>query len=212
MESEGGSILKWPSEIGSVSRETLDRLQSYEAMLQRWNRRINLVGRNDNSDFWTRHILDCAQLVMHVDHAEKWIDLGAGAGLPGLVCAIVSNELSPKTRFTLVESDQRKSIFLTQAAAHLGINIDVKRDRIEAIDPEAFDVISARALAPVSNLFNYAERLSHSQTIMLFLKGRHVSQELTEASENWHSLVETHPSLSDPSGKILKITKLQRRI
>jgi len=205
MGTEGGSILNWPSEIGSVSRETMDQLQSYETMLLHWNNRINLVGRNDTSDFWNRHIVDSAQLLIHLDQAKNWIDLGSGAGLPGLICAIISSELSPQTHFTLVESDQRKSIFLTQAAARLGINVDVKRDRIEAIDPEPFDVISARALAPVSDLFKYAEKFAHDQTTMLFLKGQQASQELTQASENWHSQVETHPSL-------LKITKLQRRI
>lgn len=212
MGTEGSRILNWPKELPSVSRETFDRLQSYEAFLLRWNNRINLVGKNEIFDFWNRHIIDSAQLMMHVEHTENWIDLGSGAGLPGLVCAIISKELSPRTCFSLVESDQRKSVFLNQAAIHLGLKIKVHQDRIEAIPSDRFDVISARALAPINKLFRYAEKFTHDQSVMMFLKGQHASRELTEASEHWHSQVETYPSLSDPSGKILKITKLQRRI
>lgn len=189
----------------------MDRLQSYEALLTHWNARINLVGRNDLSHFWGRHIIDSAQLFTHAPHPGSWIDLGSGGGLPGIVCAIVAGERSPRTHFTLVESDERKSVFLNHAANHLGLKINVRRARIEALPQEHFDIISARALAPVKKLFSYADKFTHAQTTMLFLKGQNASRELTEASEDWHNQTETYPSLSDPSGKILKITKLQSR-
>lgn len=195
----------------SVSRGTLKRLQVFQALLEQWNVRINLVSRNETSDLWNRHIIDSAQIFSHRGNAKTWIDLGSGGGLPGLVCAIIAEETAPEISFTLVEADQRKSIFLSQAAHHLDLTVDVKRCRIEEIPPKQFDIISARALASVPKLLSYSENLTHPDSVLLFLKGKNASHELTEASEDWHIQTEILPSLSDPSGKILKITNVQRR-
>lgn len=190
----------------------MERLQSYLSLLQHWNKRINLIGRGNDDDPWNRHIIDSAQLMNYWHEAESWIDLGSGGGLPGLVCAIIAKESHPELRFTLVESDQRKSIFLSQAAHHLDLKIDVRRTRIDSMPVEQFDVISARALAPLSKLLGYSEKFVHPGSILVFLKGQQACHELTQASEDWHIDAETFSSLSDPTGKVFRITKLQRRI
>ena len=135
-----------------VSRETFARLETYVGLIQKWNPRINLVSRNSLDDLWIRHIEDSLQVARAIPMPDRWVDLGSGGGLPGLVAAILAAEESPDTRFTLIESDQRKSVFLRTVARECDLNVQVISDRIEKAKPQKADVLSARALADLTTL------------------------------------------------------------
>lgn len=189
-----------------VSRETFDRLALYVDLLDRWNQRINLVGRDTMGDVWRRHILDSAQLFRLIPpRARVLVDLGSGAGLPGLILAILG---VPEVH--LVESDQRKAAFLREALRVTGTKAQLHVQRIEAVPPFPADVVTARALAPLADLLGLAEPFLARSTICLFLKGKAADDELTRAEEAWKMRVERVPSASDPSGTILRLESLAR--
>ena len=166
-----------------VSRETLDTLRIYDALLRRWTQRINLVSPGSLPELWHRHIADSAQLLgLAPAGARTWTDLGAGAGLPGLVIAAMARDIS----LTLIESDRRKAAFLRHAAAEMGISISVHACRIEDAPRAAPDVISARALAPLPRLIDLAAPHAGPNTVFLLPKGARVDSELTAATRTWH--------------------------
>jgi 16S rRNA (guanine527-N7)-methyltransferase len=196
------------AELAGVSRETLARLKVYAAMLEDWGARHNLVSRSSMADLWRRHFWDSAQLVSLVPpEAQSLVDLGAGAGFPGLVLAECLRERG--MRFVLYEATQKKCRFLEAVAERLGLSVDVRCGRIEAAKPEPFDVVTARALAPMSQLLAYAQRFWSANTLGIFLKGRSVDNELTEARESWNMNVHKHLSRSDPSGAIVLVRELR---
>jgi 16S rRNA (guanine527-N7)-methyltransferase len=195
--------------LTGVSRETLDRLAAYVALLKSWNRRINLVGRTTLDDPWRRHVWDAAQLLPLIPpKARCLVDLGSGAGIPGLILAI----LGAPAAVHLVESDQRKCAFLHEAARQCGVTgaVTVHPKRIEAMPPLTADVITARALAPLPLLLDYAARFTAPHTTCLFLKGRQAEAELTEARNHWTITATTLPSVTDSGGVILKVEHLAR--
>lgn len=198
-----------PDEAGrrlAVSRETLDRLAVYLELLQRWQRRINLVGAATLADPWRRHILDSGQLWRFWPSGARVLaDLGSGAGLPGLVLAILG---APVTH--LIESDRRKAAFLREAARACGVGVTVHASRIEDVPSLQADVITARALAPLPVLLELAERHAKPGTMCLFLKGRTAANELTAARETWTMNLAREPSLSDPEGQIVIISEMNR--
>ncbi|WP_299983617.1 16S rRNA (guanine(527)-N(7))-methyltransferase RsmG [uncultured Ruegeria sp.] len=193
-----------------VSRETFDRLASYVALLERWNPRINLVSRNSLKDIWVRHIQDSIQVYRNADSARQWVDLGSGGGFPGMVCAIMAIEDAPRTRFTLVESDQRKSAFLRTVARESGANCRVISRRIEAIEPLDADVLSARALADLTMLMSFCDRHLSNDGAALLPKGETWEKELTEARKEWKFEAEPIRSLTEPQSVILKIRGVTR--
>jgi 16S rRNA (guanine527-N7)-methyltransferase len=188
-----------------VSAEILDRLEAYLAVLAKWNARINLVGPATLRDPWRRHILDSAQMVAHLPPG-RLADLGTGAGLPGLILAILGRE-----DVHLVESDQRKVAFLREAARITGANPTLYATRIEAMPALSAAVVTARALAPLDRLLDMAERFLGPETACYFLKGARVEDELTEARKSWQMEVELLPSLADEAGVIVKVTGIGRR-
>jgi 16S rRNA (guanine527-N7)-methyltransferase len=188
------------SERLGVSRETRERLAAYVALLTKWNGKINLVGPATLADVWRRHILDSAQIHDLVVGAAVLVDLGSGAGLPGLILAILGG---PQVH--LVESDVRKCAFLHEAARVTGTQVTVHNKRIEAMSPLEADVVTARALAPLVQLLDHASRFLKSSGKCVFLKGARQADELTEARKSWHMTVTERPSLSDPSGVILEV-------
>lgn len=193
-----------------VSRETMDRLLAYEALLRKWQKSINLVSAASLPELWRRHMLDSAQLLpLAPERALRWIDLGSGGGFPGLVIAILLRE-RPGFHMHLVESDQRKCVFLREAARIAEAPVTVHTVRIEtfAKEEEPADVVSARALAPLDRLFGWAAPLFGPDTIGLFLKGQGVQDELTLARESWIFDAELSPSQSDPQGSVLKVRGL----
>jgi 16S rRNA (guanine527-N7)-methyltransferase len=202
---------EFAAEFG-VSRETTERLESYASLLTRWNRRINLVSSATIADIWRRHFADSAQLLgLAPSGARTWIDLGSGAGLPGLVVAIIASELHPQLRLTLVESDARKAAFLAEAARITAVSVTVESTRLEFLPAVPHDVVSARALAPLPRLLDFAALFVGPGTTLLFLKGTNVESELTEASANWHSRVERFVSRTDPAATVLRLRELRPR-
>lgn len=194
-----------------VSRETFAALRALEALVQRWNPAINLVSKTTLPDLWSRHIVDSAQIfAFRPEGARTWVDLGSGGGFPGLVVAILARELAPDLTVTLVESDARKATFLRQAAQSLGLNVDVRSQRIESLPDLRADVLSARALAPLANLVAYAARLLRPGGTAIFPKGARFAEELAAARRVWAFDVDTRPSLSDGEAAILVIRNIQR--
>jgi len=195
-----------------VSRETRERLETYVALLCRWNRHINLVAPGSLHNVWRRHIADSAQLLpLAPPTAASWIDLGSGGGLPALPVAALAAEFAPDLRITLVESDQRKAAFLRTATREMGLEITVLARRIEALAPQPYDVVSARALAPLPKLCSLASMFQGPRTVFLFLKGADCDSELTEASANWHIRTERIASRTHPDAAVLRIVELEPR-
>ena len=196
--------------LRNVSRETRGRLERYLDLLFEWNERINLIGRTTTASAWSRHILDSVQLLhLAPPKTRTWIDLGSGAGLPGLPVAIIAADQRPAISMTLVESDRRKVAFLQTAARELDLRISIEARRIEALRARPYDVVSARALAPLDRLCALAHRFRGSGTVFLFLKGAQLDSELTQAQKHWHILADRMPSATDPAGSILKILELE---
>lgn len=191
----------------SVSRETLDRLKRYAELLADWNTRYNLVSDRSLADVWKRHFWDSAQIADLVStRAKTLVDLGSGAGFPGLVLAT----MRPQLRITLIEATRKKYDFLKVVAGELGLTVAVRNERIEKMTPEPFDVITARACAPLPQLLSYAQRFWGKGSRALLHKGQNLASELTEAHKSWRIQLEQHSSRSDPSGIILEIRELQR--
>ncbi len=194
------------SRLGDVSRETLDRLKSFVDYLTQWQSKLNLIGASEIDHIWDRHILDCAQLVPWIKpiHGPK-IDLGSGAGFPGMVLAILG-----VLDFTLIESNTRKCVFLRQAARLTETSVEIFEGRVEDYEsPEPAHVITARALAPLDKLFAMASPLLAADGVCVFLKGQNFKQELTDSRKRWHINAEIHPSQSDSSGRILIMKGLE---
>ncbi len=194
-----------------VSRETIERLDVYEALLKKWNPKINLVSRTTLSEVWHRHFADSAQLYQHIGaNPKNWLDFGSGAGFPGLVVAVIAQEKAPDMGFTFVESDHRKAAFLLTVSNALGLNTDVITERIESIAPQKADIISARAVAALDQLLHWAAPHAHKSTVLLFPKGNSYESELTAARKHWHIGAEVIPSVTDSSSVILRIADFER--
>lgn len=193
-----------------VSRETKERLTLLERELRRWQSIKNLVGPGTLDHIWDRHIVDSLQLLDLAPNARTWLDLGSGAGFPGLVLAIAGFERGLK--IGLVESNSRKCAFLRQIARLTGVHATVHEARLEAVIP-AFvgkaDVVSARALASLPQLLDWTEPLLKAGTMGLFPKGRDAEIELTEARKSWTFDVEILPSRTDSEARILRITSIE---
>jgi 16S rRNA (guanine527-N7)-methyltransferase len=195
-----------------VSRETCERLEAYVGLLTRWNARINLVAPTTIDTVWLRHIADSIQLFDFAPvPASSWIDLGSGAGLPGLPVAALAAEKLPGLHVTVVESDARKAAFLATAAREMGLDVTIEPRRIEALTPRPYDVVSARALAPLDRLCALAHRFSTRSTVFLFPKGARLDSELTAAIGNWHIRAERIASRTDPKATVLRILELEPR-
>lgn len=193
-----------------VSRETLERLETYAALLIKWNRRINLVAPNTIDLLWTRHVLDSAQLYdLAEGRSGGWVDLGSGGGFPGVVIAILSAERSDLV-VHLVESDARKATFLRTVIRDCKLDATVHTCRIEECPPFAADILSARALAPLEKLLGYAERHLAPTGIALFPKGAQAAEEVAEARKTWSFACEAIPSVTYASASILKIGDIAR--
>jgi 16S rRNA (guanine527-N7)-methyltransferase len=187
-----------------VSRETLDRLDCYSALLLRWNRTVNLVAQADEHDLWGRHIADSAQLAALISpHVTRAIDLGSGAGLPGLVLSLTTG-----IHFDLIEADSRKAEFLRQAARATGAPVHIHAVRVELARIDPAPLITARALAPLTKLLRLATPLLRDDGVALFPKGRTVENELTAARREWHMQVRRIPSRTAPEATILMLSEI----
>lgn len=197
--------LSTTSRMQNVSRETFSPLNDYVALLLKWNKSINLIGPATESDIWTRHIEDSAQLVALIpSSATSLVDLGSGAGLPGLVIAV----LRPDVQVTLVEQDQRKAAFLKEAKRALSLNnVTVAAMDIAKLDG-VFDMVTARALAPLSELLAMARPIMEEGAICLFPKGANHANELVEAAQKWRFDYTLTPSRTNADSALILLTNL----
>ncbi len=195
------------SESHGVAPDAVARLEVLVALVVRWQRRFNLVGRASLADPWRRHVLDSAQLHPLIPSAARTlVDVGSGAGFPGLVLAILGG---PQVH--LVESNQRKCAFLGEANRLTEAGAVIHNARIESLDGLAADVVTARACARLDLLLALARPVLGRHGRCLFLKGRTVDEELTESRKKWTMKVNRVTSVSDPSGAILIVEDIVGR-
>lgn len=182
------------------------RLEAFAELLGRWNTRINLVSPSDLAALWPRHIEDSAQLASLLPPTpEVLVDLGSGAGFPGLVLAVLTS-----WDVHLVESDQRKAAFLREAARHCGVALTVHAQRAETLRLPPARIVTARALAGLDRLLPLAAPLLGHGGQCLFPKGRGAEDELTRAAPGWHMRVERFASRTSPDATILRISEIHR--
>lgn len=187
-----------------VSRETMERLEAYAALLLAWSARINLVGRATLDDLWRRHFLDSAQLhPLLPSQTRSLVDLGSGAGFPGLVLAILGAQ-----GVELIEADSRKAAFLREAARITGADATVRGCRIEAVPRHEVNVVTARACAPLERLLALGERFIGPGTACIFPKGARAEEELTAAGKAWTMITRRYPSRADPDGSVLVLQQV----
>ncbi|WP_108813323.1 16S rRNA (guanine(527)-N(7))-methyltransferase RsmG [Loktanella sp. Alg231-35] len=195
-----------------VSRETIADLESFAALTTKWTQKINLISRNTSDAIWDRHIVDSVQIYRYAPKVfTKWVDLGSGGGFPGIVMAILGKARHPEAQFTLIESDQRKAAFLRTAARDLSLKVDVIAKRVGDVAPQEADVVSARALAPLSALLGMTSRHLHTDGVALLPKGKQAQQEIAEAQKSWRFQLEDHASFTDPEACILAIQRIESR-
>ena len=194
-----------------VSRETLQRLDIFAKLVEKWNPKINLVSKTDVESLWDRHIVDSIQIagLSHVPGA--WVDLGSGGGFPSIVVAVVRNIKSPQ-HMVCVESDERKCAFLRTAARELGLVVDVQNTRIEDMHvAQPFETVSARALAPLPKLLEYSLPVLERSGCAIFPKGKKWKEEVRAAERSWSFDLDVINSLTDPEAAILRLTNIRKK-
>ena len=197
--------------LKDVSRETLSLLERLSDLVKKWNKSINLISKSTVPNLWERHILDSAQ-IFYANHGnfKKWLDIGSGAGFPGLVLAILAKEENIDGEIVLVESDKRKCAFLYTVRRDLNLNLSIINKRIEECDPQNADIISARALANLTKLFDLSFNHKCENTTFIFPKGRSWQEELVAAEKTWNFSWEAVNSITDSQAVVLKIGELSR--
>lgn len=194
--------------LTGVSDAQMADLTRFQDLLAEWNAVMNLVGPLTIATYWTRHALDSSQLLALAPDARVWADLGAGAGLPGVVLAILLKDQGG-AKIHLVESMAKRCRFLEVAAKALDLPVEIHNVRAEELKLKV-DVVTARACAPMTKLLGFAEPYLHRGATGLFLKGQDVAAELTEARKAWSFASELLPSQSDPRGRIVQVKRLSR--
>ena len=193
--------------LGATDAQIAD-LEAFRALLEDWNQRMNLVGPSALAAFWPRHTYDSAQLLARAPDAKTWADLGAGAGFPGLVLAILL-KTTDGAKVHLVESMAKRCRFLAEVSEQLNLPVEIHNVRAEELGITV-DIVTARACAPLARLLGYAEPYLKRGATGLFLKGQDVVSELTEATKCWKFEAELTASSSDASGRILQVKGLSR--
>lgn len=182
-------------------------LTRFQALLAEWNEVMNLVGPATIATYWNRHAWDSAQLLTLAPEARTWADLGAGAGLPGVVLAILLKD-TPGAKVHLVESMAKRCKFLRVVADALDLPVEIHNARAEELDLKV-EVVTARACAPMVRLLGYAQPYLKRGAVAWFLKGQDVASELAEAATYWKFESDLRPSLSDPRGQIVQVKGLK---
>jgi len=188
-----------------VSYETLGKLDLYAKLLQDWGQKFNLVAKSTLPHIWSRHFIDCAQLINSMPKSAKnTADMGSGAGFPGLVLSIMG-----APHVILIEATGKKANFLREVIQELKLDATVLQQRVEETKTLKADVITARALSPLPDLLKLANRLTKEDSLCLFLKGKNADAELTESKKHWTFECDKLPSLSDNTGSVLILRDLK---
>ncbi|MBK8840065.1 MAG: 16S rRNA (guanine(527)-N(7))-methyltransferase RsmG [Hyphomonadaceae bacterium] len=197
--------------LTGVSRETFQKISAYLELLDRWRERINLIGPAEGRHLWRRHVLDSLQLLQYISAEDKSVaDLGSGAGFPGLILACALADKAGAA-VTLVEKSPRKSEFLRAVGKEVGLPVAVLTIRLEDAPGVLFDVVTARALAPLPKLLGFADAWLKPSGKALLMKGRDTEAELAEAREAWTFDLSTLDSQSSPEGRVLRVSSLRSR-
>jgi 16S rRNA (guanine527-N7)-methyltransferase len=194
--------------LTGVSDSQLADLKHFQDLLAEWNAVMNLVGPATIATYWNRHVLDSWQLMPMAPEAKTWADLGAGAGLPGIVLAILLKD-TPGAKVHLVESMAKRCRFLSEVSSALALPAQVHNARAEELDLKV-EIVTARACAPMTKLLGFSEPYLKRGAVGLFLKGQDVATELSEAAASWKFDAELRLSQSDPRGRIVQVKRLSR--
>jgi 16S rRNA (guanine527-N7)-methyltransferase len=190
-----------------VPRETKTKIEKYICLLLEWNEKINLIGKSTINDIWQRHIVDSLQLMLYIDNDQKIIvDLGSGAGFPGIVLSMAGIK-----KIILIEKDKRKAAFLQQAASLCENEVIIISERIENIRMVEADIITARALAPLTQLLELTIPLIRENTECLFFKGQRFEEEIKAANQKFNMNYSVYPSITQEGAAIISIKELKRR-
>lgn len=189
----------------NVSRGTEEKLKKYVDLLLKWNKTINLISSNSVDHIWSRHINDAVQLMKYIKELDtQVVDIGAGAGLPGVVLSILGVK-----KVTLVESDERKCAFLRQVSKVSSGEILILNDRVEKLDNIGCDIITARGFAGVASILELTKKIEVRDRYIL-LKGKSFEEEIVEARKDWLFDCVVHDSITDRDGKVLEIYNIQK--
>ncbi len=194
----------------NVSRETFEKLKTYECLLKEWQTKFNLVSNSTLENAWERHFLDSVQLFKLIPQTAKTLmDFGSGAGFPGMVIAIMANAKTPYLKVSLVESTTKKTLYLNEVKKQVGVEVEIINERIEKIKPHIVDVITSRAMTSLDALLQYALPFCGKKTVCIFPKGKKYAEELQEAQKKWCFNYQIVDSEQSDEGKILVITDLR---
>ena len=207
LETPAPDAAAFAARTGATAAQMAD-LEQLRALLAEWNAQMNLVSEASLADYWTRHVLDSAQLLPLAADARTWVDIGAGAGFPGLVLAILlKGEAGAKVH--LVESQAKRCRFLEEAVGELALPAEVRNARAENLAIKA-DVVTARAVAPMVRLLGFARPYIAKGAVGLFLKSESVAAEIEDARKSWRFTYDVSVSVSDSRGRIVKVEGLAR--
>ena len=197
----------------NVSRETYKKLQKFIALLIEWNEKMNLVSKNSLADVWIRHVLDSAQLVDYIPvNAKQIVDIGSGSGFPGVVLAVMLQDIKPQASITLVESITKKSVYLNDVKQKLGLNsVCVVNDRVENAVFKNVDLITARAVASMDILCGYAKKIGNKNTQMLLLKGKSFSEEDEISRKHWQYDTDIFENKYSSDGVVVKVRNIRMK-
>ena len=196
----------------NVSRETINSLSEYEALLCKWNQKINLVSPNTLANLWVRHFLDSGQIINHVNASgKKWVDVGTGAGFPGLVVAVLLRDRKIDCDLILVEKNMKKVFFLNEVIRKLNLNVKVFNNNVDTIEPLNADILTARAFSELKKLIELSVRHRKERGVSLFLKGENYRLELDKTLNYRFFDYDILDSLSNSSGKIIRVKKIFKR-
>ena len=193
----------------NVSRETLKSFYEYESLLSKWNSKINLISKSTLKDIWNRHFLDSGQIIKHVNvPGKRWVDVGSGAGFPGLVVSLLLKDRKIDCDMILVEKNIKKVFFLNEVVRRLDLNVKVVNGNIRNIEPLNADILTARAFSELENLMEIAHAHKKETGVCLFLKGENYRLELDKTLNYWFFDYDIVDSLSNVSGKIIRVKNI----
>jgi 16S rRNA (guanine527-N7)-methyltransferase len=190
----------------NVSHETFQKLEEFVLLLQKWNKVHNLVSEGEQNNLWERHVLDSAQLLRFVSHDKKILDIGSGAGFPGIILGILTD-----ANVILVEKNKKKAVFLSEAKRILCPQLIIKNVSVEETNFDKVDTITARGVARVSQLLNYSSLYLKQKCKILLLKGKEWDNELEEAKINWNFNCRVESSVTNKEGKILILSEIKTK-